>query len=95
MVAKKMTKKTEQQLVGEEVIRGKPKGEANWFKPKKGSVFPARGKLVKTMAFDTIVKWVGSVFCHGASATTTMTKSPCLSQPRMLNSKKCKQIVPL
>lgn len=33
----------------------------SWFKPKKGSVFPRKKRLVKRMMFDYLVQSVGSV----------------------------------
>lgn len=81
---------------GVKVIADKPKTEANyWFKPKKGSVFPAKRKLVKTMVFDSIVKWVASVF-YSALPPPPPSGAPA-NQPninKVPNSKKCKQIVP-
>ncbi|VVA13480.1 PREDICTED: PRUPE_1G487200 [Prunus dulcis] len=67
------------------------KTEANYgFKLKKGSVFPAKRKLVKKMVFDSMVEWASSVFCPAlfpppSSSAANITKVP--------NSKKCKQIV--
>ncbi|VVA13477.1 PREDICTED: POPTR_0002s07700g [Prunus dulcis] len=82
---------------GVKVIADKPKAEANyWFKPKKGSVFPAKSKLVKTMVFDSIVKWVASVF-YSALPPPPPSGAPA-NLPninKLPNSKKCKQISPV
>lgn len=69
------------------------------FKPKKGSVFPAKRKLVKTMVFESMVKWVASVFCS-ALPPPSPPSGASANQPNMTpmgkvaNSKKCKQIAP-
>ncbi|KAM1031801.1 hypothetical protein ACFX13_036315 [Malus domestica] len=34
----------------------------SWFKPKVGSVFPAKRKSVKRMMFDRLVVYFGSFF---------------------------------
>ncbi|KAM1089486.1 hypothetical protein TB2_016909 [Malus domestica] len=39
----------------------KNKTEVNGFKPKKGSVFPGKRKLVKKMVLDSMAEWVSSV----------------------------------
>ncbi|CAB4293641.1 unnamed protein product [Prunus armeniaca] len=72
-----------------------------WFKPKKGSVFPAKRKLVKTMVFESIVKWVASVFCSAHPPPPPPPPSGAsANEPNMTpvgkvaNSKKCKQIAP-
>lgn len=36
--------------------------ETSWFKPKKGSVYPAKRRLVKKMIFDEIVHFLLSCF---------------------------------
>lgn len=36
--------------------------ETSWFKPKKGSVYPAKRRLVKKMMFDEIVHFILSCF---------------------------------
>ncbi|CAB4266834.1 unnamed protein product [Prunus armeniaca] len=70
-----------------------------WFKPKKGSVFPAKRKLVKAMVFESMVKWVASVFCS-ALPPPPPPSGASANQPNMnpmgkvANSKKCKQIAP-
>ncbi|CAL9023296.1 unnamed protein product [Prunus brigantina] len=38
------------------------KDEQRLFKPKAGSVFPAKKRLVKRMIFDQIVHWFWSCF---------------------------------
>ncbi|KAK9265340.1 hypothetical protein L1049_027255 [Liquidambar formosana] len=50
----------ELQPAGEEVVEAKTEP---WFKPKIGSVFPARRRLVKRMIFDYIVQSFASLFC--------------------------------
>ncbi|KAI5355190.1 hypothetical protein L3X38_008085 [Prunus dulcis] len=75
-----------------EVDQVKPKkSEPNYgLKPKTGSVFPSKRKLVKKMVFDSMVEWASSVFCPAlsppSSSAENFTKKP--------SSKKCKQIVP-
>ncbi|PRQ26662.1 hypothetical protein RchiOBHm_Chr6g0297031 [Rosa chinensis] len=64
----------------------KLKTEANWFKPKKGSVFPAKRRLVKTMVFHFILNFVASGFCCIKEANQIS-----LSNPKIPNSKKCDQ----
>ncbi|KAL7246135.1 hypothetical protein ACSBR2_001300 [Camellia fascicularis] len=44
----------------EEVVEAKTEP---LFKPKKGSVIPAKRKLVKTMMFDCIAQSTASLFC--------------------------------
>ncbi|PON51434.1 hypothetical protein PanWU01x14_216780, partial [Parasponia andersonii] len=44
------------------------------FKPKTGSVFPAKKRLVKTMMFEYIAE-KSSVFFHGGSSSTEPTKT--------------------
>ncbi|KAL6296724.1 hypothetical protein ACE6H2_004866 [Prunus campanulata] len=66
-----------------------------WFKPKKGSVFPAKRKLVKTMVFESMVKWVASVFCSALPSSGASANQPNMtSMGKVENSKKCKQIAP-
>lgn len=62
---------------------GKPEStEANWFKPKKGSVFPAKRRLVKTMVLHSILKFVASVLCSSEANPIS------LSPPKIPNAKK-------
>ncbi|KAL7246132.1 hypothetical protein ACSBR2_001297 [Camellia fascicularis] len=44
----------------EEVVEAKTEP---FFKPKKGSVIPAKRRLVKTMMFDYIAQSMASLFC--------------------------------
>ncbi|KAK9945920.1 hypothetical protein M0R45_011410 [Rubus argutus] len=75
---------TETQMVG------KPETEANCFKPKKGSIFPAKRRFVKTMVLDSIVRFVLSIFC------SSETNPIALSQLKVPNAHKCNpnQILP-
>ncbi|KAG7941125.1 hypothetical protein I3843_16G023000 [Carya illinoinensis] len=47
------------------------------FTPKKGSVIPAKRRLVKRMMFDSIVQIITSLFCScgGSSSGVSITKS--------------------
>nr|POE65561.1 hypothetical protein CFP56_71204 [Quercus suber] len=47
------------------------------FKPKIGSVFPAKKRLVKRMMFDYILHSLAKIFCPPGSHTG----SPSLSEP--------------
>lgn len=46
----------------EEVV--KTSGRPCWFKPKQGSVLPARRRLVKTLVFWSILHCISSLFCR-------------------------------
>ncbi|KAG2663280.1 hypothetical protein I3760_16G020800, partial [Carya illinoinensis] len=50
---------------------------ATWFTPNKGSVIPAKRRLVKRMMFDSIVQIITSLFCSygGSSSGVSITKS--------------------
>lgn len=79
--------KTAKQVVDKLLI----KTEAYCFKPKKGSVFPAKRRLVKTMVFQSILKFVASGFCSIRKANPIS-----LSRPNIPNANKSnqKQVVP-
>lgn len=76
---------TDEKLVGKSEST-----EANWFKPKKGSVFPAKRRLVKTMVLHSILKFVASVLSSAEANPIS------LSPPKIPNAKKCNhsQILP-
>ncbi|PRQ26663.1 hypothetical protein RchiOBHm_Chr6g0297041 [Rosa chinensis] len=59
--------------------------KANWCKPKKGTVFPVKRRLVKTMMFDSIVKFVASVF----SSSKVPNPMISLSAPKIPKAKIC------
>lgn len=49
-----------------------------WLGPKKGSVFPARRRLVKRMVFDSLVKSTASAFlsCFGFLSSSKLFRRP-------------------
>ncbi|KAL6217048.1 hypothetical protein ACLB2K_010265 [Fragaria x ananassa] len=60
--------------------------EASCCKPKKGSVFPVKRRLVKTMMFNSIVKFIASVFSSPERIPIPIIS---LSPPKTPNAKKC------
>ncbi|KAK9993759.1 hypothetical protein SO802_023462 [Lithocarpus litseifolius] len=47
------------------------------FKPKIGSVFPAKKRLVKRMMFDYILHSLANIFCSGSdTGTPSFSESP-------------------
>lgn len=69
----------------------KDKTEVNGFKPKKGSVFPGKRKLVKKMVLDSMAEWVSSVFFP---ADCLPPPSSAANITKQSNSKGSKQAVP-
>ncbi|CAK9140423.1 unnamed protein product, partial [Ilex paraguariensis] len=53
-------------MVAQVVNSGEPTTEP-WFKPKKGSVIPAKRRSVKKMMLDTIVQSVACLFRSSSS----------------------------
>ncbi|KAG6620698.1 hypothetical protein I3842_Q054100 [Carya illinoinensis] len=47
-----------------------------WFTPKKGSVIPAKRRLVRRIMFDSIVQFIASLLCScgGSSSGVSITK---------------------
>ncbi|KAI8014584.1 hypothetical protein LOK49_LG05G02485 [Camellia lanceoleosa] len=64
------------------------------FKPKKGSVIPAKRRLVKTMMFNCIVESIASLFCfrsHNNNGSCPEIVSPINTSNSMIDKKTKKE----
>ncbi|KAF3976390.1 hypothetical protein CMV_000411 [Castanea mollissima] len=63
-----------------------------WFKPKIGSVFPAKKRLVKRMMFDYILHSLANIFCSPGSDTGTPSFSESSQSKNNNNHNGCFKI---
>lgn len=81
-----------------EEAHGSGKDAAAWFKPKKGSVIPAKRRLVKRMMLNYLVVCLSSLVYAAEHRRCCKEKSPVALPPNqdsaLRNRKEKNQVVP-